>query len=223
MSVKENPTETYCEPKDVYKYFRVMAGDADGFSETTNPSDSMVKDFIEDASARIDRETGHAWRERRVVNEMKDLDGQYYFWAGTPISTMKREVRTPLKSEKGDKIEVYDGNGYDDWVASDEYEEGRDEDYWVSRADGLLYIYRRSTWFQKYQSIRLSYRYGAEHVPSDIKNAAAKLAAADVMRTDIFGDIIPAGNDGIDVNSTADTLEEQAMRVCENRSEVRRM
>jgi hypothetical protein len=223
MSVQPNNTEPYCEPKHVARYFRTLE-DTDGFAFDTNPSEEQVKDLIIENSARVDRETGHAWRERKVTEEYHDLDGVYYYWAGTPISLMKREIRTPMDASKGDKIEVFDGNQWEEWVGDSSYTEGRGNngDYWVNSTDGILYVYRRTWFFERYQGIRVSYRYGAENIPKDVQQATAKLTAADLIRTDLFGDLLPAGTqDSVNPNDAAKQLEEAAMKALERRNEVR--
>ena len=223
MAIIPNNEDGYCEPKDVARYFRTLE-DSDGFAFDTNPSEEEVKDFIVENSARIDKETGHAWRERKVEEEYHDLEGLYYYWAGTPIHLQKREVRTPMDSSKGDKVEVFDGNEWEEWVGSSTYTEGRGDngDYWVQETEGTLHIYRRSLWFEKYRGLRISYRYGAEVVPKDVQMACAKLTAADLIRTDLFGDLLPAGSqNSVNPTEAAKQLEEAAWKGLDRRSEVR--
>lgn len=222
MAVIPNNTDGYCEPSDVARYFRTLEGD--GFDDTTNPTAQDVEDFIIENSARIDREIGHAFRERKVEEEYHDLEGLYYYWAGTPIFLQKREVREPFDASKGDKIEVFDGNEWEEWVGSDTYTEGRGNngDYWLQATEGTLHIYRRSMWFEKYRGLRISYRYGAKKVPKDVQMACAKLTAADLFRTDLFGDLLPAGSqNSVNPNEAASQLEEAAMKSLSRRNEVR--
>lgn len=221
MSVQPNTTDPYCDPADVARYFRTL-DHFEGFGINTNPTKEEVKEFILEASARIDRETGHAWRERKVVDEYHDLEGPYYYWAGTPLKLMKREIRTPMDAAKGDKVEFWDGNQWEEWVSSSSYDEGRDGDFWVNSTDGMLYLYRRSWWFERYKSIRVSYRYGAQTVPSDIKKVAALYTAADLILTDLYGDLLPAGgSDTPSPDSVAERLEEQAEKILNRRREIR--
>lgn len=223
MSVQPNNEDRYCDPKHVARYFRTLE-ETDGFSFDTNPTREDVKDIIIENSARVDRETGHSWRERQVKEEYHDLDGVYYFWAGTPIHLQKREIKTPLDDSKGDKIEVFDGNEWEEWVSDSSYTEGRGNngDYWVNATDGVLYLYRRTWFFERYKSLRISYRYGADKIPRDIQQATAKLTAADLIRTDLFGDLLPAGSqDSVNPNDAAKQLEEAAMKTLERRKEVR--
>lgn len=222
MSVQEGGNLTpYCEPSDVAKYFRVESDGTSDFSFDSNPDAEQVKAMILEQSARIDRHTGHAWRTRTMQNEIHDLQGVYYYWAGTPIKMQKREIRTPLDSSEGDKLEFWDGNQWEDWVASSGYTEGRDGDFWIDTATGMLYVYRRSWWWERYKNIRLTYRYGSENIPADVQMACAKLVAADIMMTDHFGDMLPSGTDQASPAEVGSRLEESAIETLDRRKETR--
>lgn len=220
MSVQPNNTDPYCDPSDVSRYFRTLE-DSDGFSFDTNPSKAEVEEFILEASARIDRETGHSWREREIKEEYHDLEGIYYYWAGTPIKLMKRRIRTPLDPSKGDKLEFWDGNEWNDWVDEPTMTEGRDGDYWINETTGMLYVYRRSWWWERYQSIRVTYRFGERKIPKDIQQATALYTAAALIETDIYGDLLPTGGDAPNPGEVASRLEERAEKMLNRRTEVR--
>jgi len=220
MSVQPNNTDAYCDASDVARYFRTLE-DSDGFSFDTNPSKAEVDEFILEATARVDRETGTAWRERQVVEEYHDLEGIYYYWAGTPIKLMKRKIRTPLDSAKGDKLEFWDGNQWEDWVTDSTMTEGRDGDYWFNDTTGMLYVYRRSWWWERYQSIRVTYRYGEDVIPKDIQQATALFTAAALIETDIYGDLLPTGGDAPSPGEVSQRLEERAEKMLNRRKEVR--
>lgn len=222
MSVQPNNTDPYCSPSDVARYFRTLE-DSDGFSFDTNPSKAQVEEFILEASARVDRETGHSWRERKVKNEHIDLEGIYHYWAGTPLKLMKREIRTPFDSSKGDKLEFWDGNEWNDWVSMSTMTEGRDGDYWVQNATGMLHVYRRSWFWERYKSIRVSYRYGGETIPKDVQQATALLTAAALIETDIYGDLLPTGGDAPSPGEVSQRLEERAEKILSRREEVRQL
>lgn len=222
MSVQPNHNDPYCDPSDVARYFRTLE-DGEGFTFDTNPSKSEVEEFILESSSRIDRETGHAWRERKVTNEHIDLEGIYYYWAGTPLKLMKREIRTPLDSSKGDKLEFWDGNEWNDWVAEPTMTEGRDGDFWVQENTGMLHVYRRSWWWERFKSIRVTYRYGKDKVPKDIQQACALYTAAALIETDIYGDLLPTGGDAPAPGEVSQRLEERAEKLLSRRKEVRNL
>lgn len=218
MSVQPNGDNAYCDTDDVARYFRTL--EDDGFTMDTNPTEKEVEDFIIEATARVERETGHAFREKGVTNEYHDLDGTFYYRSGTPISLMKREVR-PFDESEGDKLEFYTGEEYEEWVSDDGYEQGREQDYWIDKPNGMLYIYRRAFFFERYKSIKVTYRYGKDEVPQDVRAATAKLTAANLIRTDLYGDLLPTGSDMPSPSKMAESLEEQAMNALQRRSEVR--
>ena len=222
MSVQPNNSDGYCDPSDVARYFRTLE-DSDGFSFDTNPSKAEVEEFILEGSARVDRETGHAWRERTVKEEYHDLEGPYYYWAGTPIKLQKREIRTPLDTSKGDKMEFWDGEEWEDWTNTSTFTEGRDGDYWINDTQGMIYIYRRRWWWERYKSIRITYRYGAEKIPKDVQQATALYTAASLIETDIYGDLLPTGADGPNPSEVAQRLEERAEKMLKRRKEVRQV
>lgn len=221
MGVIEGDSDVgYCDTSDVTRFFRVIEGD---FSQSTDPTKQEVEELILEVSDEIDRYTGHAWRERKVENEYHDLDETpYYFGSGTPIKLGKREIVTPLDSAEGDKLELWTGSEYQDWAADDSKEEHRNGHYWIDETNGLLYVYRRwSTWSEP--ALRISYRYGnQQNVPRDVKNACARLVAAELLWTDQYSDLLPAGNDGApDASTAAETLEDRAYEKLDNRKEVR--
>jgi hypothetical protein len=180
----------------------------------TNPTRSQVEARVMAESNWIDEHTGHAWRSRRVAHETKSLSQkgaggtQYYWRAGSPLKLMKRSIRTPLDPEKGDKIEVWEGDRYEDWVASDQYNEGRDEDYWVEKSTGMLYIYRRHIFFQRHKEIRVSYRYGKESVPQIIRDVCARRVAAHYLETQQYRITTPGNEEAPDPQAIAESWRE---------------
>lgn len=221
MSVQPNNTDKYCTPSDVARYFRTIEQVDGGFNFDTNPDEEAVNEFILEASARVDKETGHAWRERTVKEEYHDLQGPYYYWAGTPIKLMKREIRTPLDSSKGDKLEFWDGEEWNDWVSDPTMTEGRDGDYWINETQGILHMYRRSWWWERYKSIRITYRYGHTKIPKDVQKATALYTASELLESDVFGDLLPAGTDAPNPTEVAKGWQERAEKILEKRKEVR--
>lgn len=212
--------EPYCSPDDVARFFRVDEGFVtETDPDPTSPTKEQVEEMILEWSDEIDNRTKHAWRARKVEDEYHDLDETpYYFGTGTPIKLRKRDIRTPLDSAEGDKLEVFDGNGYEDWVADSSKTEGRNGDYWVDSSNGLLYIYRRwATWSEP--GIRMTYRYGQTAIPRDIQKACAKYVASDIAMTDTYSMNIPGTDGAADVRSQAEQWREDAERTLDRRSE----
>ena len=210
----------YCDTSDVARFFRVIDGD---FDANTDPTATEVEELILEMSDEIDRYTGHAWRERTVEEEYHDLDETpYYFGSGTPIKLLHREIIAPLDDTEGDKLEIWDGSEWEEWVSDSSKQEGRNEEYWIDKTSGLLYVYRRyATWSEP--AVRVTYRFGnQQNIPRDVKNACARLAAAELLWTDQYSDLLPAGNDGApDPARAAERLEEKAYDKLDKRKEVR--
>lgn len=225
--------EVYCDTLDVAIYFDKYEDfldegetvtDNDGNVTEQGPTDptaSEVEKIIEEKSDMIDRMTGHAWRERRVVDEYKRLDGVYRFSSGTPLSLMKRDIRTPLDPEKGDKLEFWTGSSYDDWVADEQKEEGRDGHYWFDESTGQLHVFRRQFIFNKYKEVRVTYRYGQEKTPRQIEQICAKLTAAELFRSQQYRVTTPGNEEAPDSQAVADKWIEEAEKQLERYKEVR--
>ncbi|UBF23104.1 hypothetical protein HCTV-16_gp121 [Haloarcula virus HCTV-16] len=207
--------EGYCEPEDVERFFRVE----EGFNASTNPTRSQVEDMILEWSDEIDNRTKHAWRERQVKNEYHDLDDTpYYFGSGTPIKLYKRRIKA-LDGDKGDKLEIWSGNEWEDWVADSSHRAGRNNDWWIDEGNGLLYVYRRyATWSEP--AVRITYRYGSENTPRDVKKACAKYVAADLAMTDQYAMNVPGTDGAADVQSQAQQWREDAEKTLARRTET---
>lgn len=195
----------YCSVDDVADLFRKDAA----FSATSNPSDSTVLNMIRKASDRWDRETRHAWRENTAETEYNSYDTHYRWDAGRPVMLNKLSIR-PFDGNKGDKIEVWDGSKWNDWIADASYSEGRNQDYWLDHSTGQLYIYDRFVWRGRPQ-LRVTYRYGEDpptatdtvdggnttytyiESPHDITEAVSKLVAIDLMSSDQHTNLVPGG------------------------------
>lgn len=210
----------YCSVEDVSRRFR-----KDGaFDTDSNPSDAEVLEFIREASARIDRYTYHAWRENRVNEEEKRFDGNYKWGAGRAVKLTRMGIRTPFDSGEGDKIEVWTGNRWKDWLADDSRTEGRENDYWYERHEGVLWLYKRFIWWSGPQ-LRITYRYG-EDVPTetqqlddgteyevitqphDIIRACSMLTAIELYNTDTYSQLVPGGEGSVSPESTVQHWED---------------
>jgi len=223
MSVQEGWSDVgYCKSEDVLKFFEKL----DSVSMQDSPSKTELESIILAWSDYIDRETGHAWRERKVVDEFDDLEGQYYYWAGKPIPLMKREIRE-FKESKNDKIEIWRGGRYRDMVSEPDFTAGREGDYWLDSPNGILYIDERLI-YPRTKGLKLSYRYGhgtdeneRETIPEDINMACAKLCAADLTTQEKYDITIPGGEGGNDNKNISEEWKNDADRILERRKEIR--
>ena len=209
VSQPDDEAELYCTPSDVSRFIRPRDPDpsdpstpttVDDFRDEsdpegeTHPTRSDVIKHIEGASTRMDRKTQQSWRANIVTEETHDHRGLYYWLSGHPLKLQKKNLR-PLDPEKGDKLEVWTGNKWEDWLTKDSYEMGRDGDYWIDGPLGLLWVYERAI-LRPHPKFRITYRYGYDHVPADIREAVAKKAAADIISGDFGGTVVPGNNQG---------------------------
>jgi hypothetical protein len=199
--------ELYCSPSDVTRFIRPRDPNAEGTAEVTaeafhdeghvdgptTPTRSAVIKHIEGASVRLERKTQQAWRANTVTNETHDHKGLYYWLSGHPIDLIKREIR-PLDASKGDKLEVYTGR-WENWLTEPGMESGRDGDYWIDGPNGLLWVYERAI-LRPHPKFRITYRYGYDMVPHDVREAVAKRAAADIITGDFYGTVVPGNQQG---------------------------
>jgi hypothetical protein len=225
--------ELYCTPDDVAVFFDKYSGPngdpvfSDGFGPDTNPTEGEVIMLIEEQTEYIEQYTGGAWRAKRIENELKNLDMTYYFNAGTPFQLMNRNVRD-LDGDKGDKLEIFEGSigqgseGYTDWLQDPDETEGRNEgDYWLDNTTGKLYIYKAGYFFDRYKYLRVTYRYGKDKVPASIRNACAKLVAADLLRSQQYRVSTPGSEGSPEELQTAEAYQEQAMKRLDKYKEIK--
>jgi hypothetical protein len=163
------------------------------FGEIHSPDYNRIVKFIKQAEEYIDSQSSRAWRERQRTNEYLSFrDNQFYIArSGFKFKLARRFVRE-LNSDNGDKLEVYDGTSWVDWLSTKQ--EGRDKDFWLDYENGYLYL--RNFIYRGYEKvIRITYRYGEETVPMDINDITAKIVAVKLLTNEDSSFILEdAGN-----------------------------
>lgn len=185
---------TYATPSDVKRILQLGVD----FSTSTTPTRTEVEAFLNKAQDEIELLTKHAWREKTVTKEYYDL-GTYYgnrtygdlTTNGIPISMRHRAI-IDFDNGEGDKIEVWNGSSYDDWVTA--RTEGRASDWWLDNEQGELFIKYFYPFF-RIKAIRLTYRYGETTVPKDILDITAMIAAIKVLESDDRSSVISETGD----------------------------
>lgn len=188
-------------------------------TSSTKPTTTEVEGWINSAEDHIDRETGHSWRTVTITNEYHNLDMAYVHGTGIPVYLKHRTITTLASST--DLLELWDGNSWVDWLASSEFTEGRENDYWMDEEMGILWIRTRFRFTRKVV-IRLKYRYGESTIPDDIQTATAKLAALNVIASDHRSNILPETGTGSQLayKDIYDQYKEAADRVISNHREI---
>ena len=196
-------TAVYCSVDDVISLLRLYdpstaARWAD--STTSDPTTAEFTDWIEMAQDYIDKATGHSWTTLTITDEYHDCN---YLWTGfyqreLPVRLNHRSVKTFNHSVSNDHIDVWDGTNWVNYAA--DYTEGRANDFWVDYTNGIIYFCNHKPWYME-RGVKVTYRYGESSVPSDIQEAAAKLAAIKFIESDWYKISIPEGG-GVESGKT---------------------
>jgi len=138
---------TYCDPEDVADFLQITGG----FSSTTNPTSDTVERVIESIEDIIDARTKHAWRERRIVDEYKAPRWDTAFRLALPVPYVDLDHWQvfPLATASGDKLEVFDGSSYVEWLAGGKVH-GRTADYFLEERRGRLLFPRGFPFIRRY-------------------------------------------------------------------------
>jgi hypothetical protein len=210
----------YCSVNDVERILGVGRG---YFTPTSSPLtyddiELMINMFEDD----IDRETQFAWRIKTANNGRYEdhslgrvgLRGSWFVWLGYPVSLKYRSVRQ-LDKSLGDRLEIFNGNAWEDWLTTKT--EGIGQDYWVDYSMGTIYF--RGLWVYlglKEYVCRIIYRYGDTSVPRDVSIACAYYTAAHLVRTNDRLMLLPeGGSQTVNASKKADDWEAKAKNILE--------
>ena len=191
-------TTTYCTSADVAKLIW-RAGTGEDFTASTNPTNTFVEDLINAAEDGIDAHTRHSWRSTLVSDEIRnyirnDRYRQRGWWAYRGKVFLNHRAIHDFTAGTH-KIEIWDGSEWVDMIAGD-YTEGRAADYWIDYNQGIIYFV--NTYPQEIeQGVRVTYAYGEDTVPNDIRFACAKMAAIDLVMQDDRSVMVVEGSDNV--------------------------
>jgi hypothetical protein len=185
-------------------------------SGSTDPTTTEVETLIEQNEDIINKRTGHAWKSTTVTNEYQDLEMPWEDDAGYPLHLKHRTITT--LSSGTDKIEIWNGNSWVDWVASSTYTEGRSSDFWLKYEQGVLYIRHLNP--KKRGRMRLTYRYGEATVDKGIKKLCTLLTARDLAKNEDYRMNYAEGAEGYPLGSKMPSMEDEIERLFRQYSEV---
>ena len=199
----------YATVTDVSEFLNIT------IDSTSDPSQAAVEKIIESTEDYIDERTGRAWRTKTVTEEYvepssKNLDGTGY--------RFKLANRDLVSFSSGtDKIEVWNGNSWVDYVATKT--EGRGNDFWVNEGEGVVFIRTLSSRFP--EGVRFTYRHGKSTVDKDVRLACIMLTSADVLTT--FEKSLQFPDDGTtnkpSMQNRIEEIKRKAEKILENRQE----
>ncbi len=174
---------TYCTVEDVASRLNLIDQEGGRLTFDTLPTQEEVEDMILVAETILDNEMNTAFGDRvkTITDELQD------YWYN-PIFLKFRNVVTPLLSGT-DKLEVFDGNEWDEWVADATITEGRGDEFFIDGTQGIIYFLRKRPHAGKIR-VRLTYRVRAQStVPKDVAYACC-LQTGIIMANSEFADIL---------------------------------
>jgi len=159
------------------------------FSSSTIPTSTVVGTWIGWVDSEINSYTKNSFTTTTITKEYHDIRTFTYDYEGFIEIQLRRKNIVTFATISGDKVEVWSGNSWVDFVATKTV--GRGGDYWVNEEDGVLYI-KQAYFTNLRDGIRITYRYGLQTVPGDVEMAATMLVAAKIVQNDIRT-LTPAG------------------------------
>lgn len=183
---------TYCTPADVANYCNIVDAEGDRAIFGTNPplpTEAEVDDYINEAEELIEKQCETAWGTRYLQRTEEWYDYIYDYYEKS-IKLEKGDV-VPFDTAEGDKLEVWDGANWSDWIAT--YTEGRDDDFYVDYRLGKIYFQNRTPSYRQ-NSIKVTYRVRASStVPKPIKVATALMAGIFLANSEYASILFPEG------------------------------
>ena len=186
----------------------------DVFSTSTIPTKATVDNFISWSEGEIERITLTAWRSIQITEEYHSMRMRRKYrsvWSEPFV----RLDHCPVIALDGatDKIEVWNGSSWVDYVASKT--EGRGDDFWVNYEDGVIYFKRGMPIIPYHQGVKATYRYGFSSVKGWVEELATMMAGLQVCRFDKHSMVAGGGGSALDkeaINASIGRLEEEIKR-----------
>ena len=221
-SLSSAPTPRYVQPQEVIGSLQLYdnKGELLRASPQSTPTYDQWCQWIVEGEQFVEEQTRRAWSERRKKDEILNLEsipstggsmslgylGTQLLRTGFGIASeamlgpgiqIKLRYRYPkdLDAEKGDKLEIRWLRN--DWLDVTEHKNA----YWFDHNKGILYLRRMFVALDT--GVRITYRYGEDEVPEDIKRAVTLFVGKQFYQTDRYRSIFP----------TAPEFESKAMSV----------
>jgi len=209
-SLSSAPTPKYTTPQEVIGSLQLYnnKGELMRASPQSTPTYDQWCQWIVEGEQYVEEQTRRAWAERRKKDEILNIEsipstggsmslgylGTQLLRTGFGIASeamlgpgiqVKLRYRYPkdLDADKGDKLEIR-------WLRNDWLDITNDKGtYWFDHVKGILYLRRMFVALDT--GIRITYRYGEDTVPEDIKRAVTLFVGKQFYSTDRYRSIFP--------------------------------
>ena len=112
-------------------------------------------------------------RECTEYHDIGKWKGGYVFWGiGIPIHLGHNFVRQVTS------LQIFNGSDWEEWIGNKT--EGRGDDYWINYNEGIIYITQWAI-YQGGQEIKVTYTYGRDDLPKQIKELCRLLVVRDLL------------------------------------------
>lgn len=153
------------------------------------PDLDEITDMINEAEEWINKECRTAWGSLtlQITNELQDSHIDY--------SEQSVHLNYPnvvdFETSEGDKLEVWNGSDWEDWIATKT--EGRNGDFFVDYSMGKVY-FLSSLSRRDRKNIRITYRVNSSPtVPLPVSYAASYLAGINILNSEYSTVAFPEG------------------------------
>lgn len=217
----EELTTTYASVNDVLRFLQL---ETFGFDFKPNVID--IVRIIQRKEDEIDFLTGNSWRERKSGTTTIKSKIQYWEYYSIPtrrkigsgyMIKLRHRFIKPLDKTKGDALEVWNGNSYENWI---DYSSDRAKVWWIDELNGILYITGGINPLIS-EVIRIKYRYGEDEVPGDIKEACILLSAIDILTSEDRSVLLPEGTTNVPYTEKINIWRKRASEILSRRVEWR--
>jgi len=230
LIISNDRMPTYAKPQEVVSFMGLLDNDANPLvlTHTSYPSLETVANLIVQAESYIDGATHNSWRENRVVGQMYDAPsgmgvasplmmqqfiGSGVFWntfvKGFTVPLYHQHIR-PIDYSKGDQVETRMWGTSWRIVPCDPKSTPDNTNVWGDWEKGLLFI--KQIFVEKLDSVRVTYRWGEDNVPSDINLAAIIVCSKQILASDWYRPkmpIYPSANDELSKSNLLKTWDSQ--------------
>jgi len=210
----------YCTVTDVADWLRISV------NANSDPSTTMIKNYIMDNEDRIDRLTGHTWMDDKQVREEFSVNKLYDWGRGMPLFPKKRNLK-PFDHTKGDKFELWDG---ENWSDNTPTSNDNDSIIYFQEIKGVIYLRGYLFTILRANRFRVTYRYGGEQeeriaedesVPRDIQKCCKLMTCLDILASDFTMSQIAYGGEGnINKEKVMDRWQKEIDNILWTRSEI---